>query len=132
MTVQQLIDALCEVKDKRMNVVDANDITPDGYAVVCHRGVMVVELTGWKKFRKSYVVGKEVIDNGIEVQCLSPDDIGPWGSKDHAILIAVKNIYDEIGWNDPDLKGKLSEVCECLASGKPYSFANCVWHIQEV
>lgn len=81
-----------------------------------------------------YVIRKDFIKGDTTEVCPLPM-LGIIDTKEQAAVFLSKNIFDEIGWTMPDIKGKFAEVLKEVEGTSPerkYSFANCEWWIEEV
>lgn len=81
---------------------------------------------------KKYIVNKVGIRDDSVFYSGEDFDGKVYESLDKAVAEAAQDVYNEIGWNMDDLVGRFEEVCGYLRSGKPYSFADIIWQIQEI
>lgn len=85
---------------------------------------------------KGYTVHKDFIKgDSLEVRAMPVSSDMVIKSKQQAAVIITTNIFDEIGWSMPDIRGKFITIFRTIEETGPcnkYSFANCLWWIEEV
>lgn len=83
---------------------------------------------------RGYTIHKDFIKGDTTENCPMLDG-GVFKTREEAAVSIAINVYNEIGWSMPDIKGKFAEVLKEVEGTSPerkYSFANCLWWIEEV
>lgn len=99
-----------------------------------HRLNDSIVFDSWERILKGYAVRKDFIKGDCTEVCPLPM-LGLIDTREQAAVFLAKNVFDEIGWNMSDIKGKFAEVlkeAEGTSPERKYSFANCLWWIEEV
>lgn len=96
-----------------------------------HFGALLIDTC---KILRGYKIRKDLIKGDSKEVCPLPL-LGLIDTREQAAVFLAKDVFDEIGWTMPDIKGKFAEILKEAEKTGPeykYSFANCEWWIEEV